>query len=67
MADKYKHTYAERNTMRRQLKRIIDTKDERDLMDFLRKHGIKDEDPRFSLIVKAFRDGKIDEVLRKKR
>jgi len=34
-------------------------------MSFLREHGIKDENPRFSQIVKAFRDGKIDEVLKK--
>ncbi len=51
--------------MLRQLKRIIALRDERELMSFLREHGIKDENPRFSQIVKAFRDGKIDEVLRK--
>ena len=51
--------------MLRQLKRIIATRDERELMSFLREHGIKDENPRFSQIVKAFRDGKIDEVLKK--
>jgi hypothetical protein len=27
-------------------------------MTFLRKHGIKDEDPRFSEIVKSFRAGR---------
>jgi ribosomal protein L12E/L44/L45/RPP1/RPP2 len=66
MADKYKHTPQERNAMLRQLKRIIDTKDERELMRFLREHGIKDENPRFSQLVKAFREGKIDEALAKK-
>ena len=52
--------------MLRQLKRIIDLKDERELMIFLREQGIKDENPRFSEIVKAFREGKLDEVLQKK-
>lgn len=52
--------------MRRQLKQIIALRDERELMSFLREHGIKDENPRFSEIVKAFRDGKIDEILKKK-
>lgn len=62
MPDKYKHTPSERNAMLRQLKRIMDLKDDREFMKFLREHGIKDENPRFSQIVKAFRDGKIDEV-----
>ncbi len=65
MHEKYKHTAAERNAMLRQLKRIIALRDERELMIFLREHGIKDENPRFSRIVKAFREGKIDEVLKK--
>jgi ribosomal protein L12E/L44/L45/RPP1/RPP2 len=52
--------------MLQQLKRIIALKDERELMTFLRAHGIKDENPRFSRIVKAFRDGKLDEALEKK-
>lgn len=63
MPDKYKHTPSERNAMLRQLKRIIALKDERELMIFLRAHGIKDENPRFSQIVKAFREGKLDEAL----
>lgn len=50
----------------RQLKRIMEFKDEREFMTFLREHGIKDENPRFSLLVKAFREGRIDEVLEKK-
>jgi hypothetical protein len=66
MPDKYKHTAAERNAMLRDLRRVINLKDERELMSFLRAHGIKDENPRFSLIVKAFRNGKIDEILKKK-
>lgn len=45
------------------LKEIIRTKDERGLMAFLRKQGIKDEHPRFAQIVKAFRDGKIDDLI----
>ncbi|MGH9865066.1 MAG: hypothetical protein ACRD4H_06595 [Candidatus Acidiferrales bacterium] len=52
--------------MLRQLRRIMELKDEREFMSFLREHGIKDENPRFSQLVKAFRDGKIDEVLEKK-
>ena len=49
--------------MLRQLKRIIELRDEREFMIFLRAHGIKDENPRFSHLVKAFRAGKIDELL----
>lgn len=66
MPDKYKHTPQERSAMLRQLKRILELKDERELMKFLREHGIKDENPRFSQIVKAFRDGKLDEALGRK-
>jgi hypothetical protein len=66
MPDKYKHMRAERNAMLRQLKNIIELKDEREFMTFLRVDGIKDENPRFSRPVKAFRDGKVDEVLEKK-
>jgi hypothetical protein len=66
MSDKYRHTAAEKNAMLRQLKRIIEMRDERELMTFLRQHGIKDENPRFSQIVKAFRDGRIGEILEKK-
>lgn len=65
MSEKYRHTASERNAMLRELKRIIASRDERELMSFLREHGIKDENPRFSQIVKAFREGKIDEVLKK--
>jgi hypothetical protein len=65
MPDKYRHTNAERNTMLRQLRRILALKDERGLMKFLPEHGIKDENPRFPQIVKAFREGKIDEASKK--
>jgi hypothetical protein len=65
MSEKYRHTPSERNAMLRHLKHIIALRDERELMQFLREHGIKDENPRFSQIVKAFRDGKIDEVWKK--
>ncbi len=57
---------SERNAMLRQLKRIIETKDERELMTFSREHGIKDENQGFSQLVKAFREGKIDEAFEKK-
>lgn len=56
MPDKYKHTRAETNTLERDLKRILRNNDERELMQILRKHGIKDENPRFSEIVRLFRD-----------
>ncbi len=49
--------------MLRDLRQILQTKDERALMAFLRKHGVKDENPRFGQIVKAFRDGKIDDLI----
>ncbi len=49
--------------MARELARVIRNRDERELMAFLRKHGIKDENPRFALIVRAFRDGKIDDLI----
>ena len=66
MTDKYRHTKAERSALERDLKRILDLKDEREFMKFLREHGIKDENPRFSRLVKAFREGKIDEAFEKK-
>ena len=66
MPDKYKHTPSERNAMARQLRRIIDLKDERELMQFMREHGLKDENPVFSQILRAFREGKIDELLKRK-
>jgi len=56
MPDKYKHTWAERNALLRDLRRILKYGDEREFMRVLRNHGIKDEDPRFAEIVKFFRD-----------
>jgi hypothetical protein len=56
MPEKYKHTYAERNALLRDLKKIFKNNDELELMRILRKHGIKDEDSRFSEIVRSFRD-----------
>jgi len=55
MPDKYKHTYAERNALRRQLKWILACNNEFELMQILRKYGIVDEDPRFAEIVNLFR------------
>jgi hypothetical protein len=56
MSDKYKHTFAELNSLRNQLKTILACNNERELMQVLRKYGIKDEDPRFAEVVKLFRD-----------
>ena len=55
MPNKYKHSRAETNALRRDLRWIFERGDERELMKILRKHGIKDEDPRFSEIVGLFR------------
>ncbi len=66
MTEKYRHTRAERSALERNLKRIMELKDEREFMKFLREHGIKDENPGFSRLVKAFRAGKIDEAFEKK-
>jgi hypothetical protein len=56
MPDKYKLTYADMNALLRELRRIYKNDDEREFMQILRKHGIKDEDPRFAEIVRFFRD-----------
>jgi hypothetical protein len=53
--DKYTLTGAEKAALLRALRRIYKWGDEREFMKILRKHGIKDEDPRFSEIVKPFR------------
>lgn len=55
MSEKYKHSRAEANALRRDLRWIFERGDERELMKILRKHGIKDEDQRFSEIVALFR------------
>jgi hypothetical protein len=54
MPDKFKHTRAESAALLRDLQRIYANDYEREFMRILRKHGIKDEDPRFSEIVKLF-------------
>ena len=56
MPEKYKLTRAEMNALLRDLRKIFKYGDEREFMQILRKHGIKDEDPRFGEIVKLFRD-----------
>ena len=40
----------------RELEPIFEFGDEREFMTVLRKHGIKDEDPRFGELLKLFRD-----------
>jgi hypothetical protein len=56
MPDKYKHTRAESNALLNDLRKIYKCGDEREFMQVLRKHGIKDENPRFGELVKLFRD-----------
>jgi hypothetical protein len=56
MPDKYKFTRIEANALRRELEKILKYGDERDFMQVLRRHGIRDEDPRFAEILKLFRD-----------
>ncbi len=56
MSEKYKHSYAESNALLRDLRKILGSDNEREFMRILRKHGIKDEDPRFSEIVKLYRE-----------
>jgi len=55
MPDKYKHTWTERKALLRDLERLRKPEDERAFMQVLRKHGIKDEDPRFAELVNLFR------------
>jgi hypothetical protein len=56
MPDKYKHSRAESNALLNDLRKILKGGDEREFMQVLRKHGIKDENPRFAELVKLFRD-----------
>ncbi len=58
MPDKYKYTWAERNALLRDLRKILKSGDEREFMRVLRNYGIKDEDPRFAEIVKLFREAR---------
>ena len=55
MPDKYKLDREEMAALLRELRRIYKRNDEREFMRILRKHGIRDEDPRFAEIVKFFR------------
>jgi len=55
MPEKFKRTKAEENALLRDLERVYKTGDEREFMSVLRKHGIKDEDPRFAEILNFFR------------
>lgn len=55
MPEKYKYTRAKANALLRDLRHIFKGNYERELMQILRKYGIKDEYPRFSEIVKLFR------------
>jgi hypothetical protein len=55
MPDKFKHTRAEANALLRDIELIFKTGDEREFMQILRKHGMKDEDSRFAEILKLFR------------
>jgi hypothetical protein len=56
MTDKYKFTWKEWNALLRDIRQLLKSGDEREFMQILRDRGIKDEDPRFSEIVKLFRD-----------
>jgi hypothetical protein len=56
MPEKHKYTRAEANALKHDLRHILECNDERELMQILRRYGIKDEDPRFSEILKLFRD-----------
>lgn len=59
MPEKYKHTKAELESFRNDLRRYMKTGNEREFMSFLRRHGIKDEHPRFAALVRLFREMKI--------
>ena len=56
MPSKYKIDRDERGDLLRDLRKVYKSDDLREFMQILRKHGIKDEDPRFSEIVAFFRD-----------
>ena len=56
MANKFKFTLEQKHALLRDLKLIYKRGNELEFMKILRKHGIKDEDPRFGEIVKFFRD-----------
>jgi hypothetical protein len=54
--DKYKLTRTEANALLRDLRRILETGDEREFMTVLRRRGINDENPRFAEMLKLFRE-----------
>jgi hypothetical protein len=56
MAGKFKQTGAERAALLRDPRVVYKSGDEREFMRILRKHGIKDEHPHFSEMLKFFRD-----------
>jgi hypothetical protein len=56
MNEKYRFTLEEKSALLRELRKVYGRDDEREFMKILRKFGIKDEDPRFSEILKFFRD-----------
>ena len=56
MVDKYKFTWTEWNALLRDVKHLLVSGNEREFMQILRDHGIKDEDPRFAEILKLFRE-----------
>ena len=53
---KYRHTPQERAALRNELRLILRANNERELMQILRNEGVKDENPRFSAVVKLFRE-----------
>jgi len=56
MPSKYKIDRDERGDLLRDLRKVYRSDHLREFMQILRKHGIKDDDPRFSEIVAFFRD-----------
>jgi hypothetical protein len=53
---KYRHTRKERAEMQEWIRRAFECDNLDEFMRILRKNGVKDEDPRFSELVKYFRD-----------
>lgn len=56
MPSKYKIERDEKAQLLRDLRKIFERGEERELMQILRKYGIHDEDSRFSEIVSFFRE-----------
>jgi hypothetical protein len=50
-----KHTRSELRSIENDLRKIYEFGDERELMQFLRGIGLKDESPRFAEVVSVFR------------